>query len=207
MAFVRIKRVGEKEYRQLVENYRANGKHQQRVLAHLGKHATLEEAVEAARTKLKAVGMEKLGEAKRQRHACEEQIRYYFGEQIERYHDGQIPSREEVTERAQLRSAPRSAHFDPSFGFYTYAYEEVLVPAEVEEYRRAFGRVRERQPEDFRGVVNIYGSRFDYDGLSTFRSWLADYETIRKRVARREHVYARHKARLEKLEAVLNGGG
>ena len=207
MAFVRTKRVGEKEYRQLVENYRANGKHRQRVLAHLGKHATLEEAVEAARTKLKAVSMEKLRESQRQRHAWEEQIRSYFGEQIERYHDGQIPSREEVIERAHLRFAPRSARFDPSFGFYTYAYEEVLVPAEVEEYRCAFGHVRERQPGDFGGVVSLYGSRFAYDGLSTFERWLEDYETTRKRAARREHVYASRKARLEKLEAVLYGGG
>jgi hypothetical protein len=42
VAFVRTKRVGEHEYRQLVENYRENGHHRQRVLAHLGHHDTLE---------------------------------------------------------------------------------------------------------------------------------------------------------------------
>ena len=45
MAFVRKKRVQDKEYYQLVENYRENGKHRQRVLVHLGKHPTLESMI------------------------------------------------------------------------------------------------------------------------------------------------------------------
>ena len=47
MAFYRTKRVHGKEYRQLVENYRdESGKHKQRVLAHLGRYETVEEAAE-----------------------------------------------------------------------------------------------------------------------------------------------------------------
>jgi hypothetical protein len=52
VAFVRTKRVGEHEYRQLVENYRENGHHRQRVLAHLGQADTIEDAIENTRRKL-----------------------------------------------------------------------------------------------------------------------------------------------------------
>ncbi len=48
MAFVRSKIVAGHQYYQLVENYRQDGKHRQRVLAHLGKHATLGEAIDDA---------------------------------------------------------------------------------------------------------------------------------------------------------------
>ena len=45
MAFVRSKTVNGRRYYQLVENYREDGKHRQRVLVHLGKHATLKDAI------------------------------------------------------------------------------------------------------------------------------------------------------------------
>jgi hypothetical protein len=45
MAYVRKKRVGGREYYQLVEGYRENGKVRQRVLAHLGKRETPEAAI------------------------------------------------------------------------------------------------------------------------------------------------------------------
>ena len=45
MAFVRSKNVNGRRYYQLVENYREGGKHRQRVLAHLGKHPTLKDAI------------------------------------------------------------------------------------------------------------------------------------------------------------------
>lgn len=45
MAFVRIKRVDGKEYYQLVESRRVDGKPRQKVLLHLGQHASVEEAL------------------------------------------------------------------------------------------------------------------------------------------------------------------
>ena len=45
MAFVRIKRVDGKEYHQLVESRRVDGKPRQKVLLHLGQHASVEEAL------------------------------------------------------------------------------------------------------------------------------------------------------------------
>ena len=45
LAFVRIKRVDGKEYYQLVESRRVDGKPRQKVLMHLGHHATVDEAL------------------------------------------------------------------------------------------------------------------------------------------------------------------
>src|SRR5215218_1886511 len=55
MAFLRVKRIGYKEYRQLLANLRENGGHKQRVRAHLGMHATLEEAIEDMRERVEAL--------------------------------------------------------------------------------------------------------------------------------------------------------
>lgn len=46
MSYVRVKRVKGKEYRQLVESYREDGKPRQRVIAHLGQYPSLEAALE-----------------------------------------------------------------------------------------------------------------------------------------------------------------
>ncbi len=45
MAFVRIKRIDGREYHQLVESRRVDGKPRQKVLMHLGDHATVDEAL------------------------------------------------------------------------------------------------------------------------------------------------------------------
>ena len=45
MAFVRIKKVDGKEYYQLVESRRVDGKPRQQVLLHLGQHASVDEAL------------------------------------------------------------------------------------------------------------------------------------------------------------------
>lgn len=45
LAFVRIKRVDGGEYYQLVESRRVDGKPRQKVLVHLGNHATVDEAL------------------------------------------------------------------------------------------------------------------------------------------------------------------
>jgi hypothetical protein len=204
MAFVRTKRVGEREYRQLVENYREDGRHRQRVLAHLGKHETLEEAIDAARAKLEEVDNEKYYEAARQVLKFKEGIRAHFGEQIDRYHGGEIPDSGEVCERARLYWAPRTDEPVSRSGLghplYGYRYKEVEVPERVEEYRRSFGRVEERD------YVAYYGSRFRYGGLSTFSYWLHEYQAWSKRRDKLSHTYDSRKARLQKLEAVLNSG-
>ena len=49
MAFVRGKVVDGNKYYQIVHNYRENGKHRQKVIHHLGKHPTLNSAIDAER--------------------------------------------------------------------------------------------------------------------------------------------------------------
>jgi hypothetical protein len=51
MAFVRSKVVDGRKYYQLVRNYRVAGRHRQKVLCHLGKHSSLEPAIEDLRRK------------------------------------------------------------------------------------------------------------------------------------------------------------
>ncbi len=46
MAYVRKKKVKDREYYQLVEAYRENGKVRQRVLAHLGRSPNVDDALE-----------------------------------------------------------------------------------------------------------------------------------------------------------------
>lgn len=178
MAFIRTKKVGDKEYRQLVENYRDDGRHRQRVLAHLGKHETLEEAIEAARVKVEAAKSEKFWEARGQAWNYEETIQQRYGPLLERYHGGKIPETTEVSERARL--------------------SEVEVPEEVEEYRRAFGDVREVEH------VTVYGTHVVHAGLERFRDYLYWYGRWRETVQRLEHTLHRHEERLKKLEAALD---
>jgi hypothetical protein len=202
MAFVRTKRVGDKEYRQLVENYRENGEHRQRVLAHLGKHETLEEAIEAARAKVEASDLGKLREAKRHTEEYKEIIRRRYGHLLERYHGGETPNSTEVAERARLHQAPRTDEpiYYTDWGYPIYGYKKVEVPEEVEEYRHAFGNVEEAER------VTWYGSSMYCYGLSRFRRYLEEYESRSKRAEHLERTYDKRQVRLEKLEAVLERG-
>lgn len=52
MAYVRKKRIGERQYYQLVVGRRVNGRVRQRVIVHLGKYPTVDEAVKAWRSEL-----------------------------------------------------------------------------------------------------------------------------------------------------------
>ena len=95
MAFIRTKQVEGREYRQLVENYREDGKHRQRVLAHLGKHETLEEAIEALQNRL-----ERLEPQRDEQHTEAEEYRQgilrHFSAPLEKHHGGSIPTWEAV---------------------------------------------------------------------------------------------------------------
>jgi hypothetical protein len=196
------------EYRQLVENYRENGRHRQRVLAHLGNHETLEDAIEAARAKVEAANTDKLARAQRARRDWEYTIHKRFDPILDEYHDGDIPPSDAVLERARMvREKHIAPHTDEVVGTNfigrtIYGYAEVEVPEEVEEYRRAFGGAKERTPGDLFGVVSEWGSRYAYDGLWRFKRQLGQYELWSARAEKLEHVLRRRRARLEKLEAV-----
>ena len=210
MSFIRKKRVGEREYYQLVENHRENGAHRQRVLAHLGKHATVEDAIAALREGLEALDESKLvahmNEAASEAKAWERNIREHYGALLQRYHHEQVPDQAEVHEFAQdYHSAPRTDEvIGKNYFGDIYTYQEIEVSEEVEQYRRAFGGVREAK-----GVTRI-GARAHYEGLFHFEQWIRshDYWKRRARLKRQEYEKRKQhlKERIEKLEALRGGG-
>src|SRR5919199_1484121 len=210
MSFIRKKRVGEREYYQLVENYRENSAHRQRVLAHLGKHATVEEAIAALREGLEALDESKLvaqmNEAAREAKAWEQNIRRHYATLLERYHRCQVPDQAEVHELAQdFHSAPRTDEvIGRNYFGDIYTYQEIEVSDEVEQYRRAFGSVREAE-----GVTRI-GARVHYDGLYHFEQWIRSHDFWKRRARLKLQEYEKRKQhlkeRIEKLEALRGGG-
>ena len=210
MSFVRKKVVGQREYYQLVENYREDGAHRQRVLAHLGKHATLEDAIAALRKGLEALDESKLvdhmNEATREAKAWEQNIRQHYTPLLQRYHGAGIPTEVEVHELAQdFHSAPRTDEaIGKNYFGDIYTYQEVEVPDEVEQYRRAFGDVREAD-----GVTRI-GARVHYYGLYHFEQWIRSHDYWKRRARLKHQEYEKRKQRLkeriEKLEALHSGG-
>jgi hypothetical protein len=219
VAFVRTKRVGDHAYRQLVENYRENGHHRQRVLAHLGHADTIEDAIADARRKLADLDASKLAEqvqeAERESVEWEAIIRKGYGEQIARYHDGVIPTPAEAAKRTGTdKEAPvvgTVQEKSPLLGL-TYernVYAEVPIPPEVDEYCRAFGdgtveERRDRDP-DRHGHTVYYPDLFDYKRrIARLRYWRERAEEKRTEYARRRQY---HRDRVEKLEQVARSLG
>jgi chromosome segregation ATPase len=192
VAFVRTKRVGEHEYRQLVENYRENGHHRQRVLAHLGHADTVEDAIEDARRKLADLDSrftEQIEDAERSANLYEDIIREHYGDRLARYHDGEIPTPAEFAKRT---GTEKRAAWD----------EVVPVPPEVDEYCRAFGNgtVQDRKIPDF------YGHAVHYPGLYDYESRVKNLWSRRREAVGKRREYERRSQRLqeriEKLEQV-----
>jgi hypothetical protein len=209
MSFVRKKGVGQREYYQLVENYREDGAHRQKVLAHLGKHATVEDAVAALRKGLEALDESRLvahmNDAASEAKAWEENIQQHYAPLLQRYHGAGIPTEAEVHRLAQdYHSAP---HTDEVIGrnYFgdIYTYQEIEVPDEVEQYRRAFGSVREAE-----GVTRI-GARVHYDGLFHFEQWIRSHDYWKRRARLKHQEYEKRKQhlkeRIEKLKAFRSG--
>ena len=214
MPFVRTKRVGEHEYRQLVENYREEGRHRQRVLAHLGHHDTVEEALEGVRQRLADLEVsrlaEQIAEAEVEAAQWERIIRRDHGEQIARYHDGEIPTPAEVARRTGTdKEAPKTdevlEEYPPRFGmpaFTVYKPAVVPIPPEVDEYCRAFGdgTVMERENPD------IYGHTAFYPDLLAYERCAKILHNRRKKAEEKRTEYARRRQyyldRIEKLEQV-----
>jgi hypothetical protein len=210
VAFVRTKSVGDHEYRQLVENYRENGHHRQRVLAHLGHADTVEGAIEDARRKLADLETSRLAEhtakAERQAVLWERSIQSEYGDGLTRYHGGEIPTLEEVAKRTGTdKEAPvvEEVEVEGYLGTYTKpVYGAVPIPPEVDEYCRAFGdgTVEEREDPDRYGHTVYYPGLYDYErSVRTLWSWRREAEEKRTEYERRSQY---HRGRIEKLEQV-----
>jgi hypothetical protein len=207
--FIRTKRVNGKEYKQLVENYRENGHHRQRVVAHLGHHATAEEALDAAREELERLENGKLIkqalEAAEAERNWRRSILQNYGSQLDRFHDGQIPSESEVARRTgKVEKAPETDEvLEMFYGRPIYARQEVPIPPEVDEYCRAFGDGTAKKTErpDWYGYTVNYPRLWEYERrIRNHDHWLRRSRAKTSELNRRRE---RLKTRIEKLEPVV----
>jgi hypothetical protein len=217
--FVRTKKVGEHRYHQLVENYRQDGRHRQRVLVHLGEHTTAEAALEAAREKLAALEASDL--LKKAKHAEWEagnwssQIRKHFEESLERYHDGEIPDAGQVSRlMGEDKPAPDTDVVSSTFmGLKHYRKAEVTRTPEQYEYCRAFSFDGEEQEfpylhdEGILGGPDSYRHTTFFRGNAAFQRWLDSYHSWKADAAKKhaEYDHRRRKLleRIAKLESVV----
>jgi hypothetical protein len=156
VAFVRTKRVGDYEYRQLVENYRENGHHRQRVLAHLGHADTVEGAIEGARRKLSDLDgsrpTEKIREAEAEVAEWEASMREDYGDQLAPYHDSQVPTPAE----ARKHPALYADYYDYKQGHRVWDQRE-WIALERRDYERDRQRLQERIAKLERAVRSLRG--------------------------------------------------
>jgi hypothetical protein len=107
LAFVRKKRVHGGEYYQFVENFRVDGVHRQRVLAHLGEYPTVEAAIEAF-SRFAAKSREIADRSRVEARAVYEDVWRHHPEYLER-HGGELP-RPEPGDRRSVFSPHAPAH-------------------------------------------------------------------------------------------------
>jgi hypothetical protein len=209
--FVRTKKVGEREYHQLVENYRENGKHRQRVVVHLGGHGTVEDALEDARDKLAAMPESKLAErvgaAERRAEYCEGQLRRHFADALDRYHPDGIPTDAEVAALMdETTYAPDTDEVAETFyGFTTYMKEKRERTPEQLAYCRAF--MFDWIEEEELDRPDRYGHTTEFPGNDAYRRWVEEYHYWKDRAAYMRAEYERKERKLRdriaKLESVV----
>ena len=123
MAFVRSKVVEGRTYYQLVHNYREAGKHRQKVLCHLGRHSSLELAIEEKTLEEEEL-RNKTAELFRETTEIKQDILDRYGEILGR----EIPSPEEayaIEEKARK-----------SFREYSREYWDTLTSGQLPEYQK-----------------------------------------------------------------------
>jgi hypothetical protein len=97
VSFVRKKRVHNKEYYQLVENYREDGKHRQRVLAHLGKHPSLDSMIAEVAAKA-AKADDRVARLRTVLQTLGEDIKRHYSRLIDGEWRGQVPTQAQLGE-------------------------------------------------------------------------------------------------------------
>ena len=209
--FVRTKRVDGKEYHQLVENVRENGKHVQRVVLHLGKHTSVEEALEAAREDLKTLERSKL-RTLATRYAKEATVtgkvlRHpdgYFINAIETYHDGEIPSLEEALKLAgEWEEVPHSGEWEETdYGISLPLFvRKDRTPEEVAYCESFKGHWWEHR----RGRPDHHGHTHSHTGFSAFLDYLERWWKWMPLANKRTEEFNAKKDRLEaKIERLEN---
>lgn len=185
MCFVRIKEIVNKEtgktyrYHQLVENYWQEGRSQQKVVAHLGEHCTLEDAIAELRKRLHEL------EAKRHEHREEEDkyasdITLKYSPQLIKFHGGRIP--------------PQNEH-------HALAWPKPWATERGRRYMREFGRV------EWKPSLQKEGQTYEaYSGYETFGSWVRMYWWHKKNVAELQGRIDRLTTKLNKFEGLSTTG-
>jgi hypothetical protein len=183
--FVRTSRVKNKdtgkvyEYRQIVRSVWGDGGSRHQVVAHLGSAETNEEKVGELRDKLSPL-IERYDKRVEEEAKYRRRIERYFGEALDKYHGGEIPTFEE--------------HQALSGGHYLVA--RVCTP-EQRGYRRDFGRVHFIQ--DYRNQdeqIEAFG------GFNSFTYWHGLWEFEAQKAAALKQEVDRLRDRIERLETV-----
>jgi hypothetical protein len=132
VAFIRPKQVHGHTYYQAVRNYRdRDGKHRQQVLCHLGVHSSLEAAIDAERTKVKAHRRSAVLVRMRAKVLRDEIWDLHGWEFV----DGELPSREEAAQETWLWWEQWEAYFDPKNHYARRHIDIEEVDIQVEKYR------------------------------------------------------------------------
>ena len=112
MAFIRWKKVHGHKYYQAVRSYRDRaGKHRQEVLCHLGKHKSLEAAIDAERKKVK-IHRERASLQLIRANALRAKLLDLHGWE---FVDGKIPSEAEAARELDVWWPQWEAYFDPNY--------------------------------------------------------------------------------------------
>ena len=185
VSFIRIKEVVNKEtgktylYHQLVENHRKEGRSQQRVVAHLGKNPTLEDAVAELRKRLRELEA-KLDEHREEADRHASAIVEKYSAQLKKYHDGRIPTRNED---------------------HGLAWPKPWATETGRRYMRDFGRV------EWKRSLQKEGQTYEaYSGYETFSSWVNTYWRHRKKAAELRGRIDKLSAKLGKFEGLSATG-
>jgi hypothetical protein len=162
-------------YYQLVENHWENGRKQQKVVAHLGEHPTVEDAIAELRERLRELDA-KLDEHRQEVYRYASNIIGKYSAQLKKYHGNRIP---------------------PRYEDHRLAWPKVWATEKGRRYMRDFGRV-EWKPS-FQKKGQTYEA---YTGYETFGSWLHLYWWHKKKAAQLQGRIDKLSAKLSKFEGL-----
>ncbi len=185
MSFIRTREAVDKEtgkvhrQHQLVENHWKDGRSQQRVVAHLGKNPTVEDAVAKLRKRLQEL------EVKRDQHREEANrhasaIARKYSAQLRKYHGGRIPTRKED---------------------HGLAWPKPWATEAGRRYMRDFGRV------EWKRSLQKEGQTYEaYSGYETFSSWVHAYWQHEKKATGLQGRIDQLSAKISKFERLSASG-
>jgi hypothetical protein len=181
VSFIEAREVVDREtgethrHHQVVEIYREKGRDQRRILAHLGEHPTVEEAVAGLRERRR--DLETMRDEHREaadRYASD--IRRRYSSQLKKYHGGCIPERSE---------------------HHRLAWPKPWATERGRRYMRDFGRV------EWKRSLMREGQTYEaYSGYETFGSWVHLYWWHERKAAQLQARVEKLSAKLNKFEGL-----